>query len=210
MRDEINNVTYNELIELVHVGGEKQFIRSSAAISQRAQKQVKPEKTRYLPTHSGDTRNTPINPQPAKVTPPTVEKSPQTRKKEEPHPWLVREPLIIPSVQNMDQNKGAIPKTTRSITKQSSKAGEEVVRCVKCDWSMPVSKYENHMTIYHTKDVNCPMCYKRVPYKDLDRHIDAHLDPPTTHQCRKCGLITPIRDAAEHAVTHSPTDGSVE
>lgn len=92
MWDLNNGLDFSEKIELVHVGGtagtDTQYIRASAAISKRAQKHRKPDKSRYLP--GGLTRPQSIAGPPYSPVP--VQRQPEPKPQTPIHPWLTKNP----------------------------------------------------------------------------------------------------------------------
>lgn len=102
MRDNRNEVDFTEHIELVHVGGNTQYIKANAAISERAKRQHKPQEDRYVPKSVQNTKVDPIKP----------------RKK-------VNKPFLTstkPTLQaSTSKPKPMVPKTTADTSKGANK-----------------------------------------------------------------------------------------
>lgn len=191
MRDEENRIDFREKIELVHIGAEKQFIRSNVAISTRAKMQNRPDPTRYIPIDMGDTRG-------------QLENVPQKASKERKSSTSVPRaeiPSTSPSTRVVNSRGGAIPKTPKATTNtpRDLKSATHTY-CEPCDWMMPNDKFAPHQRIYHTPTHKCPICYKMVPIKDVDGHLDSHV-VPVSH-CRVCDVTLPDSEMERHMETH--------
>lgn len=177
MYDDINRLEFKENIELVHLAENQQFIRASAAISLRAQKQNKPQKSRYLPKSERTTKVTELPV--AQVATPSCSSSSWTPTEASVHPLAaVRDSLPTPT--NIDTARGAVRKTVTSISSgrkmplpSTSKEVTAKVKCPFCDWQMPESCYERHVRLYH--QVPCPICDEEVEHDDMKSHqINCH------------------------------------
>lgn len=199
MCDVINGLDFSEKIELVYVGGasgaETQFIRANAAISKRAQKHSRPDRTRYLPGAL-------TQPQ-IMGSPQTVKPAPIVKPKEQPpvHPWLTKSsydnlPIGLqtsmeprPSTSHASNGPSASKtnahgtkpptKTTGTIPKEPSKQPKKMVRCHKCDWEMAAGCYDNHQRVYHRRIEPCPIC--DIPFAtegDRNKHAHTHTLEP--------------------------------
>lgn len=214
MRDIGANCDHFERIELIdHGGNNKAYIRCSQGISQRAGKQDKPQKNRYLPGNS-QSRVEPIpnSPKPAlKIVSHEIKEPVDLKSLPQPSPdWYADdnyideelERILCPSVNRAgdpptirprpNRNTGAIPK--RPIRNEPKPRLEiqkprenPIMQCTWCNESFSSDQLEVHCRNKHPEWTKCSICNLDVPAEYLRRHRKTH-EP---HDTPKTPVRTP-------------------